>query len=97
MSDSDEVMSLSESAATGNPSDTSDSGGEMEVVGEVRPYADELLAHTTDEEEDDEEDQDGLTPDVLRARFEGEVAVNECLVLGRVFFGTEQAKNFPFY
>ena len=32
MSDSDEVMSLSESAATENPSDTSDSGGEMEVV-----------------------------------------------------------------
>ena len=86
MSDSDEVTSLSESAATGNPSDTSDSGGEMEVVGEVRPYADEPLAHTTDEEEDDEEDQDGLTPDVLRARFEGEVAVNEWLVLGRVFW-----------
>ena len=76
MSDSDEVMSLSESAATGKPSDTSDSGGEMEVAGVVRPYADEPLAHITDEEEDDEEDQDGLTPDVLRARFEGEVAVN---------------------
>ena len=55
MSDSDEVMSLSESAATGNLSD--------------RPYADGPLAHTSDEEEDDEEDQDGLTPDVLRARF----------------------------
>ena len=38
MSDSDEVMSLLESAATGNPSDTSDSGGEMEVVRVVRHF-----------------------------------------------------------
>ena len=96
MSDSDEVMSLSESAATGNPSDTSDSGGEMEVVGVVRPYANEPLAHTTDEEEDDEEDQDGLTPDVLRARFEGEVAVNEWLVLGRVFLELSRRRIFLF-
>ena len=95
MSDSDEVMSLSESAATGNPSDTSDSGGEMEVVGVVRPYVDKPLAHTTDEE-GDEEDQDGLTPDVLRARFEGEVAVNEWLVLGRVFLELNRRRIFLF-
>ena len=88
-------MSLSESAATGNPSDTSDSGGEMEVVGVVRPYADKPLAHTTDEE-GDEEDQDGLTPDVLRARFEGEVAVNEWLVLGRVFLELNRRRIFLF-
>ena len=41
---------------------------------------DEPLAHTSDEDEDDEEDQDGLTPTVLRARFEDEVTVNDWLV-----------------
>jgi len=68
----------------------------MEVVGVVRPYEDEPLAYTTDEEEDDEEDQDGLTPDILRARFEGEVAVNECLVLGRVFLELNRRRIFLF-
>ena len=38
------------------------------------------LSHTSDEDEDDEEDQDGLTPAVLRARFEHEVTVEEWLV-----------------
>jgi len=50
---------------------------EMEVVGRVQPYADEPLAHSSDEEEDLEADQDGLSPAVLRSRFEGEITVDE--------------------
>ena len=87
-------MSRSESASDGSQSESTESGGEMEVVGIVRPYEDEPLAHTSDDEEDDEEDQDGLNPDILLARFEGEVSVNEWLVLIG-FSRTVQAKNFP--
>ena len=79
MSDRDEVMSLSDSVSNENSSDES-SSDEMQVVGIVQPYADEPLTHTSDEDEDDEEDQDGLTPAVLRARFEDEVTVNDLLV-----------------
>ena len=80
MSDSDEVMSLTDSVSNETSSEKSDSD-EMEVVGMVQPYADEPLAHTSDEDEDEQDDQDGLTPAVLRARFEGEVSVNDWLVL----------------
>lgn len=59
-----------------NSSDES-SSDEMQVVVVVQPHADEPLAHTSDEDEDDVEDQDGLTPAVLRARFEDEVTVND--------------------
>ena len=79
MSDRDEVMSLSDSVSNENSSDKS-SSDEMQVVGIVQPYADEPLAHTSDEDEDDEEIQDGLTPAVLRARFEDEVTVKDWLV-----------------
>ena len=84
MSDSDEVMSLTESVSDGNLSESSNSD-EMEVVGIVRPYVDEPLAHTSDEEEDEEEDQGGLTPVVLRARYEGDVSVRDWLVLEYIF------------
>ena len=53
----------------------------MEVVGQVQPYADEPLAHTSDEDEDTREGKDCLLPAVLRSKFEGEVPVNEWLVL----------------
>ena len=76
MSDRDEVMSQSDSASNENSSDES-SSDEMQVVDNVQPYADEPLAHTSDEDEDD---QDGLTPAVLRARFEDEGTVNDWLV-----------------
>ena len=69
-------MSLSDSVSNENSSDES-SSDEMQVVDNVQPYADEPLAHTSDEDEDDEEDQDGLTPAVLRARFEDEGTVND--------------------
>ena len=54
-----------------------DSSEEMEVLGQVRPYADEPPAHTSDEEEDAEDDQDSLSPAVLRSRLEREVPLNE--------------------
>ncbi|XP_029203196.2 uncharacterized protein LOC114967358 [Acropora millepora] len=73
MSDSDGYMSSSESSIP----QMSDSSDEMEVVGLVEPYADEPPAHSSDDEEDSEEDLDGLSPAVLRARFEREVAVKE--------------------
>ena len=77
MSDSDGYMSSSESSIQ----QESDSSDEMEVVGLVEPYADEPPAHSSDDEEDSEEDLDGLSPAVLRARFEREVAVKEWFVL----------------
>ena len=77
MSDSDGYMSSSESS---NVQD-SDSSDEMEIVGLVEPYADEPPARSSDDEEDLEEDLDGLSPAVLRARFEREVTVNEWFVL----------------
>ena len=49
----------------------------MEVLGQVQPYTDKSLAHTSDEDEDAEEDHDGLSPAVLRSRLEREVPVNK--------------------
>ena len=77
MSDSDGLMSSSESPNV----QELDSSDEMEVVGLVERYVDELPAHSSDDEEDLEEDLDGLSPAVLRARFEGEVGVKEWFVL----------------
>lgn len=76
MSDSDEQMSSSASNSSDELS-SSESSEEMEVLGQVQPYADEPPAHTSDEEEDAEEDQDGLSPAVLRSRLEREVTLNE--------------------
>ena len=80
MSESDGTLSSAESVSsqeTSNSTESAESPDEMEVVGHVEPYAGEPLAHSSDEEEDTEEDQDGLSPAVLRARYEGEVTVNE--------------------
>ena len=76
MSDSDDQMSSSASNSSDEQS-SSDSSEEMEVLGQVQPYADEPPAHTSDEEEDAVEDQDGLSPAVLRSRLEREVPLNE--------------------
>ena len=78
-SESDETTSTEElsSIASGSESSSSD---EMEIVGIVQPYAEEPLAHSSDDGEGDEADQDGLTPATLRARFESQVAVNDWLV-----------------
>ena len=73
MSETESISSREESQGK-----TSD---EMEVAGQVQPYADEPLAHTCNEDENTKEDEDGLLSSVLRSRFEGEVPVNEWLVL----------------
>ena len=77
MSDTDEYMSSDNSSSMQDESDSD----EIEVVGLVEPYANEPPAHSSDDDEDDEEDSDGLSPAVLRARFERQVAVNEWLVI----------------
>ena len=69
-------MSSGESSNVQEP----ESSHEMEVVGLVEPYTDEPLAHSSNDEEDSEEDIDGLSPAVLRTRFEREVALNEWFV-----------------
>ena len=79
MSESDETTSTEESSSIASGSESS-SSDEMEIVGIVQPYAEEPLAHSSDDGEDDEADQDGLTPATLRARFESQVAVNDWLV-----------------
>ncbi|XP_044171409.1 uncharacterized protein LOC122955702 isoform X1 [Acropora millepora] len=76
MSDSDYEISSSASISSDEQL-SSDSSEEMEVLGQVQPYADEPPAHTSDEEEDAEEDQDGFSPAVLRSRLEREVPLND--------------------
>ena len=85
MSESDEISYFEESFSN-DGSFESDESEEMEVVGIVQPYVDEPLAHSSDEDEDTEEDQDGLTPAVLRVRFENEASVSDWLVLSFVCF-----------
>ena len=78
-SDSEESI-ISESS--GDSSAQVDSGEEIEVVGHVEPYEDEPLASDEGDNEDEEEevDADGLTPAVLEARFERQIAIREWLV-----------------
>ena len=56
----------------------------MEVVATLQPDAD----HTGVEQ-----DEDGLTTTVLHAQFEGDVLMNDCLVLG-VFCQNVKAKHY---
>ena len=70
MSESDDHISSSPSISSDEQSSSSESSEEMEVLGQVQPYTDKPLAHTSDEDEDAEEDQDGLSPAVLRSRLE---------------------------
>ena len=78
MSSDDELMSLDDFSSTDSSSGSSESG-EFEVVSIVRPYANEPLAHSSDESEEDETDQGGLYPAILRGRFQDEVSVNDWL------------------
>ena len=80
MSSDDHVMSLDDFSSTDSSSESSESG-EFEMVSIVRPYADEPLAHSSDESEDDENDQDGLSSAIVRGRFQDEVPVNDWLVI----------------
>ena len=69
---------LDDFSSTDSSSGSSESG-EFEVVSIVRPYANEPLAHSSDESEEDETDQGGLYPAILRGRFQDEVSVNDWL------------------
>lgn len=77
MSGNDESVFFSEAEDSQDVSEESDSD-EMVVSGLVEPYQDEPLAHSSDEDEEDNElDEDGLSPAILRARFEGESPLTE--------------------
>ena len=76
MSDTEEYLSFSESEDIQDVSEDSDSE-EIVATSLVEPYQDEPRAHSSDEEDDEEEDKDGLSPATLRARFEGEIPVDE--------------------
>ena len=76
MSDSDEFFSFSGSESSQDISDHSDWHG-MVFSGLVEPYQGEPLTHSSDEDQDEEEDEDGLSPAILRARFEGENPLEE--------------------
>ena len=76
MSNRDDMLS-SVTSSSQEESYDSDTSAEMEVVGCVQPYADEPLAHSSEEEEDLEADQDGLSPAVLWSTCEGEITVDE--------------------
>jgi len=71
MSDSEEFVSFSETEDSRDVLEDSDAD-EL-----VEPYQDEPRAHSSDEEEDYEVDEDGLSPAVLRARFEGDSRLEE--------------------
>ena len=86
MSDNSDEMSSPTSISSDEQSSGSDSSQEMEIVGHVQPYADEPLAHSSDEDDDAEEGHDGLSPATLRARYEGEEVLNEWLVFSLVYF-----------
>ena len=73
-------MSLDDFSSTDSSSESSESG-EFEMVSMVRPYADQPLAHSSDQSEDDENDQDGLSSAIFRGRFQDEVSVNDWLVI----------------
>ena len=70
MSDSDTYLSSDTSNENSDGTGANESE-EMEVFGQVEPYEGEPRASSDDEDEADEEtDQDGLSPAVLRSRFE---------------------------
>ena len=80
MSSDDDVMSLDDFSSTDSSSERGESG-EFKMVSIIRPYADEPLAHSSDQSEDNESDQDGLSSAILRGRFQDEVPVNDWLVI----------------
>lgn len=73
MSSSEQELSLN----SNSESDNDDSGEVDIVVKGIKPYENEPLAGSSDEEEEHQLDEDGLSPTVLCARFEGQVPVNQ--------------------
>ena len=70
MSESDDMLSSvnSNSSYSSREETERETSDEMEVVGHVQPYAEEPIAHTSDEEEDTAEDVSAV---ILRGRFQG--------------------------
>ena len=98
MSDSDEVMSLTESVSVGNLSESSNSD-EMDVVGIVRPYADEPLAmkkKTTPKvgKVNKRPGRSRWSYPCRSARTIRRRCFSERLVSTRIYFTNEKAKNF---
>jgi len=88
MSSDSEMSNISESSTSlVEEDDIEDEEGGVEVVhSQITPYEDEPLAADDGEDREraddgEEADVDGLTPAVLKARHEKEVAINSCLVL----------------
>ena len=84
MSHSDNDMSSSTSIPSDEESYSSDSSPEMEIVGHVQSYADEPAAHLSAlkcrrrrQWRRQDQDHDGLSPEALRARYEGEIVLDE--------------------
>jgi hypothetical protein len=50
------------------------------VVSGIKPYENEPLASSSDEDDDSQLDEDGLSPAVLCARFNGEMALDQWYV-----------------
>ena len=75
MSSSEQELSLNSSSSS--ESDDDDSGEVDIVVRGINPYENDPLAGSSDEEEEHQLDEDGLSPAVLCARFEGQVPVNQ--------------------
>ncbi len=78
-------MSSSESSEnelslTSRSSSDSDSTEGNVVVSGIVPYENEPLASSSDEKDESQLDEDGLSPTVLCARFEGQVTLEEWCV-----------------
>ena len=76
MSDSDDFALFSEPESNREAPGDSESD-EMVFSGLVEPYQGEPLARSSDEDEDLGEDRDGLSPAIVRSRFEGESPLEE--------------------
>ena len=95
MSESDDMLSSVDSIESVSSREESqgETSDEMEVVGQVQPYADEPLDHISDEDEATREDEDHWS---FASRFEGEVPVNEWLVL-YIFLEPKKITDFRMF
>ena len=50
------------------------------VVSGIKPYENEPLASSSDEDDDSQLDEDGLSPSALCARFKGEITLDQWYV-----------------
>ena len=73
------IVFLSLAGESKDVQDVSEDSDVDEIVSSslVESYQDEPCAHSSDEEANEEEDNNGLSPAILLARFEGEISVDE--------------------